>query len=342
MANKLDLAVIFHDITPIPQNDGPQPVCGIEYAQSYVEAMDYFRAILRKDEHSGRALDLTRVCLMHNPANYTTWHFRRQILATFSFPDTHYNLSLVRTDLALTSKLGGTNPKNYQIWYHRQSLLEGLVKNDELGVRCANDELKYTAGVFEEDAKNYHAWSHRQWIVLAVNNPSIWESELTYTDELITRDVRNNSAWNHRWFACHRGKKFPPLSYERAILEAEYALKAAEVDPFNESPWRYLMGILKEQWRRQEKGAPNFAELLDEYEGKIFKVKHDMKERCGADGNSCVNLISALVDVLEMKRKTSAFKEAANFAHCLGIEHDPIRKKYWLLREKELRSRVEE
>jgi len=214
------------------------------------------------------------------------------------------------------------------------------VKNDEEGLRCTNDELEYTAAVFEEDAKNYHAWSHRQWIVLTVNSPTIWESELTYMNELITIDVRNNSAWNHRWFASHRAKKDPPLSYEKATLEAEYALKAAELDPFNESPWRYLIGILKEQWRRRDENTIKVSELLDEYEGNILKVKDSMKARSGDDVGSCVNLISALIDVLEMKHNASAFEEAANFANNLGMEHDPIRKKYWLLREKELRSRV--
>lgn len=214
------------------------------------------------------------------------------------------------------------------------------MKNDEEGLRCTDDELKYTAAVFQEDAKNYHAWSHRQWIVLTVNNPTIWDSELSYTDELIFQDGRNNSAWNHRWFASHRAKKVPLLSYEKALLEAEYALKVAEMDPFNESPWRYLIGILKEQWRRREENASKISDLLDKYEGKILKMKNDMKERSGADGCSCVNLISAFIDILEMKHNTSAFEAAANFAHQLGMQHDPIRKKYWLLREKELRSRV--
>jgi len=349
MINELNLSVVFHDITPIPQDDGPQPVCGIDYSQPFIEAMGYFRAVLRADEHSERTLDLTSVCLEHNPANYTTWHFRRQILATLSLESTAtinintntYNIDRVKVDLDFASKLGGKNPKNYQIWYHRQSLLEGLVKNDEEGLRCADDELKYTDGVFKEDAKNYHAWSHRQWVVLTANNPTIWDLELKYTDELITQDVRNNSPWNHRWFASHRAKKVPPLNVEKAILEAEYAIRIAEIDPFNESPWRYLIGVLKEQWRKQEGVASTFAVLLNEYEGKILQIKSDMKEREGVDGDSCVNLISALIDILEMKQDSSAIENAADFARCLGTKHDPIRKKYWSLREKELRLRAE-
>lgn len=45
------------------------------------------------------------------------------------------------------------NPKNYQIWYHRRSIVE------ELG--DADRELDFCASVFKADAKNYHAWAHR-------------------------------------------------------------------------------------------------------------------------------------------------------------------------------------
>ena len=152
-------------------------------------------------------------------------------------------------------------------------------------------------------------------------------------EKLITQDVRNNSAWNHRWFTCHRADKSTPLSNQRAIVEANYAIDIAGKDPFNESPWRYLIGILKEQWRQQEKTVPN---LLDEFEGEILKIKSGMAECNRADGNSCVNLISALVDVLEMKQNVDAFRNAANFAHNLAFELDPIRKKYWMFRKNKL------
>jgi hypothetical protein len=45
------------------------------------------------------------------------------------------------------------NPKNYQIWFHRRSIVERSGNPDR--------ELGFTAAVFEVDSKNYHAWSHR-------------------------------------------------------------------------------------------------------------------------------------------------------------------------------------
>lgn len=87
-------------------------------------------------------------------------------------------------------------------------------------------------------------------------------SEVEYSHSKILSDPRNNSAWNQRWFALHegqistrsnpskasyRGKSI--LSYEKANDEANYAFCGAKVDPFNESPWRYLISVLTEQWR---------------------------------------------------------------------------------------------
>ena len=47
------------DVTPVPQDDGPDPVVPIAYAPEYREAMDYFRAVLASDELSQRAHSLT-------------------------------------------------------------------------------------------------------------------------------------------------------------------------------------------------------------------------------------------------------------------------------------------
>jgi hypothetical protein len=51
-----------------------------------LETMDYFRAIIRKDERSPRALELTTEVIKLNPANYTVWHFRRYFPPSLSFP----------------------------------------------------------------------------------------------------------------------------------------------------------------------------------------------------------------------------------------------------------------
>ncbi len=76
-------------------------------------------------------------------------------------------------------------------------------------------------------------------------------------------DPRNNSAWNQRWFATHEGQIAAALtagesaqsvlSLDLAEEEAHYGICGAKLDPYNESPWRYLIGVLMEQWRFAQK-----------------------------------------------------------------------------------------
>lgn len=43
--------------------------------------------------------------------------------------------------------------KNYQIWHHRQLIMERI--GDPTG------ETEFTEKMFEKDSKNYHVWSYR-------------------------------------------------------------------------------------------------------------------------------------------------------------------------------------
>ncbi len=67
-------------------------------------------------------------------------------LIYFTTPELKYSLEIILDQ-----------PKNYQVWYHRQKLIEWLGD--------PGSELKVTSRVLEEDAKNYHAWQHRQWVI---------------------------------------------------------------------------------------------------------------------------------------------------------------------------------
>jgi len=174
-----DLPGAFSDLEPVPQDgdgDGASPgCCRIDYAPEFVAAYDYFRAVLRSDERSDRALALTRLCLQLNPANYTVWHFRRRCLFDDDVGDDD-NIPLedrMDGELQLAAELGGDNPKNYQIWYHRRALLEELRRrrrsdgngeddDDAIFKAHCRRELEYLSTVARHDSKNYHAWSHRQ------------------------------------------------------------------------------------------------------------------------------------------------------------------------------------
>src|SRR5688572_8096771 len=70
----------WSDVTPIHLNDQEKQLINIAYTERYRGAYALFRAILKADERSQRALELTKECLLLNPANYTVWTFRRLVL----------------------------------------------------------------------------------------------------------------------------------------------------------------------------------------------------------------------------------------------------------------------
>ena len=139
----------------------------------------------------------------------------------------------------------------------------------------------------------------------------------------------------------------------KARYEAEYAIKVTSEDPYNESPLRYLVALVREQYKtlKQNKVGDNdtgankddgnseieneqlFLSFLNHVEGEIEKVKESLQ--CG---NDCPSLISAYIDVLEIKGDSSSLEKAAEMANDLALEFDVIRKKYWYMREEKMRS----
>mmetsp|Transcript_31900 Transcript_31900/g.95511 ORF Transcript_31900/g.95511 Transcript_31900/m.95511 type:complete len:213 (-) Transcript_31900:128-766(-) len=207
-------------------------------------------------------------------------------------------------------------------------------------MKAARVELSYVGTVLREDSKNYHAWSHRQWINRTLDSPPLWSEEKEYTHTLISEDPRNNSAWNQRWFVTHSGMHVP-LDADGALSECQYALKAAALDPHNESPWRYLIGLVKEQDKVD--GGRVLADLVELCQREIVTMKNRLeKDNKGMTKPvACPNMLAAYADILEMQKSKRSLVEASAIVHCLAVEHDIIRRKYWLMKEKQLQAEVD-
>ena len=48
---------LFSDVKPVPQDDGPDPVCVISYPPAFSLAYDYMRAVWRTKELSGKTIE---------------------------------------------------------------------------------------------------------------------------------------------------------------------------------------------------------------------------------------------------------------------------------------------
>jgi len=211
----------YADLTPVLQDDGPDPVCPINYLPDYVDTMNYFRALLKKEEKSQRALWVTQEVIDYNPSNYTAFYYRRLILE---------NLGDWEKELDYITKIIPKNLKNYQVWHHRRCIVEKL--------NNPSNELNFIATMLQKDAKNYHAWSYRQWILKTYN---LFENELEYIDSLLNLDIRNNSAWNQRYFIMDNTTD---MGLDTRKQEIQYTIQKILMAPNNQSSWNYLRGMM--------------------------------------------------------------------------------------------------
>jgi len=286
------------DVVPIKEDEGPEPVCSIAYTPQFSDTMNYFRAILKADERSDRALALTREVIELNAANYTAWYFRRLVLEALKNDWKH--------ELAFVSRIGSKNPKNYQIWHHRHYVIEKL--ND------FSTEYNYTADQIEEDSKNYHAWAHRQWVIQTTNT---WDDELPFIDLLLKQDFRNNSAWNQRYFVISRNKTLP-ITEEIRNREIGYAFDWIKKAPNNQSPWIYLKGLFIDQ---KIGDHPELKKLCLEFRNKFTTSPH---------------VASLLVDIYESEGTKESILQAAELCTALETSLDNIHRKYWVYRKQSL------
>ena len=292
----------FQDVTPVPQDDGPNPLVQIMYETKYTQLMDIFRAILRSNERSQRVIDLTAELLAMNAANYTIWKYRRDCLKALYSDWTK--------EFDYMDKFAEENPKNYQIWYHRRAIVEES--------RIADREIDFCNRVFNEDPKNYHAWAHRQWVL---THFKLYEGELKYVSELIDNDVCNNSAWNHRWFVVHNeNESSEGVSLETLNRELAYVMEKIRIFPENEAAWNYLRGLCRKHKRLQSSVATQCEEL-----------RNELINENGPKPYVCTFLWSLLVDFIEENKSIESLQTALALIEELK-NHDKVRLKYWTRR----------
>jgi protein farnesyltransferase/geranylgeranyltransferase type-1 subunit alpha len=61
-------------------------------------------------------------------------------------------------ELDFIEAIAEENSKNYQVYHHRQTIVEEMSKR---GTANFKRELDFTEQLIDEDQKNYHVWSYR-------------------------------------------------------------------------------------------------------------------------------------------------------------------------------------
>ncbi|KAF2255251.1 protein prenylyltransferase [Trematosphaeria pertusa] len=289
----------WSDIDPLPQDDGTlHPLAAIAYTEEYSEAMGYLRAVMAKNEFSERVLGLTEHIISMNPAHYTVWLYRAKTLSQI-------NASL-RDEIAWLNPTALKHLKNYQIWHHRQTIIDALDSPD--------GEADFIATMLEQDAKNYHVWSYRQWLVKRFGLFDD-EEELRWTESMIESDVRNNSAWNHRWFLVVGGRDGQAIGEDVVAREIDYAKRAVRKAPQNQCPWNYLKGIV----RHAQLPISTLKDFALEFA--------DMRRPDDIYSSHALDLLADIYAEQESK------EEAERALHLLATRFDPIRAHYWNYRK---------
>lgn len=289
--------------------------------------MGYLRAIMAANEHSPRVLGLTEHIIGMNAAHYTVWLYRASTLFALN--------SSIPDELKWLNEVALDNQKNYQIWHHRQLLVDQIyttISSSPSDLEdLAKSELEFMTQMFAEDSKNYHVWSYRQYLVKKLD---LFNSapELASVEALLREDVRNNSAWSHRFFVVFSNPSYctpmskatePDPAIPDSIIERElnFAKAATFEAPQNQSPWNYLRGVLRKADRKlstEEEFACQFVQDL-ELDSVDIKSSH------------------ALDFLAEVWEETGEVEKADRALTLLGDTFDRVRKNYWEWRRKALK-----
>ena len=140
-------------MTPVQQyEEGRAPIAPIPYHPDFEEVLSYFRAILKSQEVSDRAFELTSEVIDFSEGNYNAWFYRRVLIEKLG--------KSLQDEMAWLQEIGLDKEKNFQIWHHRKCIAEMLGEQMDLSA-----EMGFLDEIFESDWKNYHAWSYRIWLI---------------------------------------------------------------------------------------------------------------------------------------------------------------------------------
>ncbi|TVY89152.1 Protein farnesyltransferase/geranylgeranyltransferase type-1 subunit alpha, partial [Lachnellula willkommii] len=278
--------------------------------------MGYLRAVMAAKEHSRRILTLTEHIISINPAHYTVWLYRASTLFSLQ--------SSLTEELEWVNEVALENQKNYQIWHHRQLLIDHLIPtiSPEAIKALEESERGFMTQMFEQDGKNYHVWSYRQYLCWKLDMFN--DTELRSTEDLLRKDVRNNSAWSHRFFIVFSDPKYatqgskateydPKIPEGLLEREIEFGKAATFEAPQNQSPWNYLRGVLR-------KGGRELASL-ESFAGEFVKIREGEEEDVRSS-----HALDFLADVWAEKGENVKADKALGL---LGDKYDRVRKNYW-------------
>lgn len=302
----------YDDITPMSIETGlKDELCQIMYTDEYKQLMGWIRTLLSENELTSRAMRLTSKVIDLAPAFYTVWNFRYNILSHLlvnSGNDANKD-GWVAQELDWLDEITLNNPKNYQIWSYRQSLLTNLITKPSL-----KHEVPIMNMMLDDDSKNYHVWSYRKWVVKYIGD---YSHELEFINGLIQRDIYNNSAWSHRMFYL---KNIDP---DHTVIDEEinYVKDKITLVPQNISSWNYLRGIY--QIFKANQFDDDIINFTKQFTSNLIRDRPVQEKLPEIQSSYSLEFLAYIYSI-------RADKDTAQYLYnCLAYKYDPIRSYYW-------------
>ena len=303
----------YSDVKPLPiETDLQDELCRIMYTEDYKRLMGLARALISLNELSPRALQLTAEIIDVAPAFYTIWNYRFNIVRHM-MSESEDTVLYLNKELDWLDEVTLNNPKNYQIWSYRQSLLK-LHPSPSF-----KRELPILKLMIDDDSKNYHVWSYRKWCCLFFSD---FQHELAYASDLIETDIYNNSAWTHRMFYWVNAKDV--ISKVELADELQFIMDKIQLVPQNISPWTYLRGF-QELFHDRLQWDSKVVDFATTFIGDVLSLPIGSPEDLPEIESSYALEFLAYHWGADPCTRENAVKAYS----LLAIKYDPIRKNLW-------------
>eukprot|EP00771_Trimastix_marina_P001842 gnl/Trimastix_PCT/2947.p1 GENE.gnl/Trimastix_PCT/2947~~gnl/Trimastix_PCT/2947.p1 ORF type:complete len:329 (+),score=44.59 gnl/Trimastix_PCT/2947:68-1054(+) len=252
------------------------------------------RILELKASHSleREAFTLTEKALTINPDFITIWSYRKTLLLHFLEESETSRSTLLEQEFDFTESAIQRSPKVYIVWTYRRWLLS-------LGPDRWEKELELCRRFLRLDCRNFHCWNH--WREIADRRLTL-KQRWDFVTGHIESAFRNYSAWHHRsrvFTALMHAETSEQQEEDRRLLalEAKERLKrqnppvdvsgsdieilqrseiellkhAVNTDPLCQSPWMYLLYLLRVAPDKAREISECCSELLEDAEPDEIK-----------------------------------------------------------------------
>lgn len=207
----------FSNIDPIYHQESANSLAEILYDDDYKSAIGYMRALMARDEHSARALAVVQAVIMRNPAHYTAWHYRLQILKGAGHDIVPKEAWIFHAAAPEIESDDDSEEEDEKEATNSADIKEKTEDQEEEGETKQPTEVEPVAeepmpvienytwlnDVTLDNPKNYQIWHYRQQLApsLYTNSPQViklyYGLERLLVELVLSEDAKNIHAWSH-------------------------------------------------------------------------------------------------------------------------------------------------